>query len=110
MTTYRITSHHFCAAVIVSGDLVLQSAPILAWSVGKDWEWVRTYFNRKGWTIEPLADREHSHVTWVDTEEASYELKWVGETCLRITKHVEGYEPEDVTSGELPEEVLEEIE
>ncbi len=110
MTTYRIVSSYFCAAVIVSGELVIQSAPILGWTVGRDWAWVRDYFVRKGWQVQPLPDEESHHVQWIDTEEASYELKWIGRACMRITKHVDGYEPEDVTTGELPVEVLEMIE
>ena len=105
MTTYRITSTYFCAAAIVSGDLVIESAPILSWSVGREWSRLRDYANMKGWTIEPLPEQDKAHVSWVDTEEASYEMHWVGKRCLRITKHVEGEQPEDITAEEMPEEV-----
>lgn len=108
MTTYRISTRHTVMAIIVSSDLVMQAGPDLAWAVGHDWPHVRDVMQKMGWVIEPvISEDKHYRTQWVDTEEASYELKWIGKTCLRITKHVEGYPAEDVTAGELPEEVME---
>lgn len=98
-------------ALIVSNDLVMQAGPELAWAVGHDWPRVRDTMKQMGWVIEPIVEDGGQYRTqWVDTEEASYELKWIGKTCLRITKHVEGYPAEDVTTGELPWEVTEALE
>ncbi len=93
--------------VVVEDNLVIQSAPILSWTVGRQWPYFRDYCEKKGWTIEPLVDDMHVHVEWIDTEEASYEFHWVGNRCLRITKHVEGQNPEDVSASELPSEITE---
>jgi hypothetical protein len=107
VTTYRINAPHFCAAAIVEEDTVVQSAPILRWAVGRPWSRLRDYARQKGWVVEPLPS---DHVAWIDAEEASYELKWIGNRCVRITRHVDGYEPEDVALGDLPEEIVNLIE
>jgi len=102
VTIYRIVSPHFAAAVIVSSDMVLQSAPILAWSVGGTWGRLRSYAERKGWSVEPLPD---AHVEWIDCEDASYEFVWNGNRCQRVTRHIDGYEPEDIDFEDLPDDV-----
>ena len=102
MTTYRITSSYFCCAIVVDEHTVTQAAPILRWTVGREWSSVRDYFQQKGWSIEPLPE---SHVEWLDVDDASYQFHWEGNRCIRITKHEEGQEPEDVAFGDLPDEI-----
>ncbi len=80
----------------------MQSAPILRWAVGKPWEVLRSYCKDKGWVIEPLP--ETTHTEWIDQGDVLFELHWVGNRCLRITRYEEGLE-EDVAFSDLPEEV-----
>jgi hypothetical protein len=55
---YRIIAPHFVAALIVDHDsnIIIRSAPILAWARGKSFKSTEDYFNRKKWEIE-LIDR-----------------------------------------------------
>lgn len=50
-TLYQVTSGHYCAGLVVVDGRVVHAAPILAWSVRKDWEGVREYLSRKGCRI-----------------------------------------------------------
>lgn len=47
---YQVNAPHFCAGLIVEQDKVAGTAPILAWSIEKDWKWLTTYFQSKKWT------------------------------------------------------------
>lgn len=85
MKTYRVVAPHFISALIVDTDQVLQSAPILSWAVGKNWEVVRDYCKQKGWTIEPVI--EDSHPQWVEVDGLAFELIWNGEVLTRVIKH-----------------------
>ena len=48
-TLWQITAPHFCAGLVVVDGRVTVAAPILKWSIGRDWPWVRDYCKRKGW-------------------------------------------------------------
>jgi hypothetical protein len=50
---YQIIAPHFCAAIIVSkaSNIILDAAPILRWSIGKDYQDVSRYFYAKGYDI-----------------------------------------------------------
>ena len=101
-TTYRITAPHFCAAVIRQGDIVIQSAPILQWTVGRDWEFVRTYFNRKGYTIEPLLDPPPLECARI----GAYFVHYRGQTIhsvQQLSSH--GTPEEEVSWNDLPSHV-----
>lgn len=55
-TDYRVTSHYYCALISVAKDRVVEAAPILSWTLGKDWRYVRTYLTRKGCQVELLEE------------------------------------------------------
>lgn len=44
-----MTEPHFCAAMVLEDETVIDAAPILKWSIGKRREWLRDYFRQKGW-------------------------------------------------------------
>lgn len=51
---YAITAPHYCAGLeVIDGRVGPWCAPILAWARGKPWPWVRAYFERKGYRVEP---------------------------------------------------------
>ena len=53
---YRITAPHYCAGLeVTNGRVGPWVAPILAWATGKEWEWCKAYFRRKGFKIEEVA-------------------------------------------------------
>jgi hypothetical protein len=52
---WQISAPHFCAALIVAGEKVKDAAPILKWSIGKDWPWVRDYCKGKKWSGKRVA-------------------------------------------------------
>lgn len=100
MQSYRIVAPHFVAAVIVGGDLVLQSAPILNWSVGKPFVLLRDYSRKRGWIVEPL--EETVHPTWLELDGTVYEITWNEDTITGITAHESGEESRELTWDELP--------
>lgn len=107
MTTYRILAPHFVAAVIVSGDVVMQSAPILRWAVGRYWQEVRDYCQKKGWKVEPLIDltvKEAKRPSLVQLNGSKYELHWNGPVLTRVTQHKNGEEI-DLQFSEMPEQI-----
>ena len=62
MQTYRITSPYFVAGIVREGDHVIQAAPILGWTVNRDWAEVLTYLNKRGFRVEPVLDETPSHI------------------------------------------------
>lgn len=48
-TLVRVVAPHFVAGIVVVGGRVTEAAPILSWTIGKDQDWLRGYFKRKGW-------------------------------------------------------------
>lgn len=55
---WQISAPHFCAGLIVVGDKVKDAAPILKWSIGKDWPWVRDYCKSKKWSGKRVTQQE----------------------------------------------------
>jgi hypothetical protein len=100
MTTYRITAPHFVAAIVESGDAIIQSAPILHWAVGKQFSYVRDYCHQRGWIVEPLETTVRPH--WLECDGKTYELKWHNNTLTRITLHYDG-EVCDLRFDDLPD-------
>lgn len=47
----RIEASHFVAGFVVDEEtgLVIDAAPILSWSIGKEWREVLAYISRKKW-------------------------------------------------------------
>lgn len=54
MTLVQITAPHYCAGLVVQKGWVTEAAPILHWAIGRRWERVRAYFEKKGFRIEEL--------------------------------------------------------
>ena len=100
MTTYRINAPHFCAGLVVTGNLVIQSAPVLHWTVGRDFSFVRTYCEQRGWTVEPVT--EDSRPQWLEAGDRLFELHWQDQRIVRISEHRDG-DVHDVAFTELPE-------
>lgn len=47
-----VDAPHFCAALILENDIVIDAAPILKWTIGKNRDWLREYFAQHHWTAE----------------------------------------------------------
>lgn len=52
----RIVAPHFVAGMLVDRRerIVIQSAPIIAWTRGRSWDVVRGIFKRRGYGVEVL--------------------------------------------------------
>ena len=48
----RVTLPHLCAGVLVDGERIVQAAPILRWSTGKQLTELAAWVLKKGGTIE----------------------------------------------------------
>lgn len=100
MTQYRILSPNFVATLVEAGDAVVQSAPVLSWTVGMSFSTVRDYCQSRGWQIEPMLETHRPQ--WLEYHGTCYELEWRGNTLLRITEHSDG-ETRALSFSELPE-------
>jgi hypothetical protein len=104
MQYYRVTAPHFVAALAVETDRVLQSAPILSWSVGQQFEVVRDYCKQKGWEIEPLLNDSKPQL--IEADGRIYRLHWNGGVLTRITVIDRSTETtHDVRYRDLPEKI-----
>jgi hypothetical protein len=103
MTTYRLFTPHFVAAIIEDGGLILQSAPSLAWSVGRQFSTLRDYAEAKGWTIQPLIN-EVDQTNTIKYQGTTYEFYWEDGRIVRITRHTDDAS-KDITISELPKAV-----
>lgn len=102
MTTYKITTPHFVAALVASSGHIVQAAPLLHWTVGCSFDTVRDYCRSYGWVIEPLCDDEQP--TWLEYDGRAYELHWNDDHIVRITLHENG-ETRDITFDQLPNQL-----
>lgn len=107
MTSYRIVAPHFVAGIIVDLGRVIQAAPILGWSVGKEFSIVRDYCRDRGWEVQPIPELKVP--TMIEYNGILYEFQWSGRAIVRITKHEEGEESVEVPFSELPEYVKDQI-
>jgi hypothetical protein len=48
---YQITSKYFCAGIVVHTGTIVHAAPILGWTIGKEFKYFRDYCRRKRWAI-----------------------------------------------------------
>ena len=101
MQTYKITAPSFVGALIVGGDTVLQSAPVLEWTVGQPFVTARDYCRKRGWIVEPLA--EDVKPTWLEIDGTVYEITWHEGAITHITSHESGEESRDLSWNEIPE-------
>lgn len=110
MTTYRITSPTFSATLTVDDDgLITAAEDALDFSVGIDWQKFMLGAKRFGWAVQPVIGTS-GHIAEVVLDNVTYDLHWIGNRLVRITRHEEGMEPEDILPRELPDEVRELIE
>lgn len=105
MTTYKVISPLFVAVVHVSSGIVVQTAPVLEWTLNRDWPSVLENFKHRGWTVAPVLD-DGPRTTHLTYDGVLYEFHWSDKRCIRITRHQEGCESEDITADELPDELL----
>lgn len=101
MTSYRVHSPNIVVLVIEAGDLVVQSGPLLHWSVGRTFTSLRDYCKARGWLVEPLINP--NPVTWLEDDNVAYELHWHKGRITRITRHDSDSDPVDVRFSDLPE-------
>ena len=50
----QITAPCYCAGVVIEDDVVIRAAPILRWSLGKSYQFLENYFQRKGFKVEVI--------------------------------------------------------
>jgi len=54
----RVDAPHFCAGIEINeSGMCMNAAPILKWCIGKKTDFLRGYFNRKGWKAIVVADK-----------------------------------------------------
>ena len=53
----RVVAPHFVCGITISGDQVVDAAPIMRWAVGKRARYVLNYAHRKGWDTEEIEHR-----------------------------------------------------
>ena len=58
MILVRVVALHFVAGLVLENDVVTRAAPILKWAKGKHRDWLRGYFQKKGWKASVVSDTE----------------------------------------------------
>jgi hypothetical protein len=57
MRLVQVSASHFCAGIVFDHrHIVVDAAPILRWSMGKSAEYLKAYFERKGWLTRLIAE------------------------------------------------------
>jgi hypothetical protein len=51
----RITGSNYCAGLVLENDIVIEAAPILAFTVGWHRQRLVNYFRQRRFLIEPVA-------------------------------------------------------
>jgi hypothetical protein len=51
----RVVAPHFVAGLVIVDDTCTRAAPILRWAVGKNADYLRSYFRRKQWLATIVA-------------------------------------------------------
>jgi len=90
MQTYVVNSPDFAVVLIRDADMVVQTGPLLSWSVGREFSSVRRYIESRGWRMSPVMDEEDSHPRWLEIDGCAYELHWKHGCLKRVTQHLEG--------------------
>jgi len=49
-----IDAPHYNAGLVHYNGVVVKAAPIIGWTIGKNWLNVKNYFVRKGYTMEEM--------------------------------------------------------
>jgi hypothetical protein len=103
MTSYRIHTPTFTTEIDVDTNTIINSGPMLAWTLGKDFDTFREYCNKTGWTIEPMLGNNGSHVSWLEYKSEGYELFWHEDVLQRVTWHPKNGDARDLSVSEMPE-------
>jgi len=53
----QVTAPHFVAGIVLVDEVVVEAAPILRWTIGKDRAFLSAYFRRKGWKAKIIKVR-----------------------------------------------------
>ena len=85
MSTYTIISGNQRHSLRESGGLVTAASAVFDWSIGLSFEHVRSYCERKGWTIVPFVDE--LDVTTFNYEGDQYCIYTDGTNVKQITKN-----------------------
>ena len=54
MKYYCVTTNYFCCRVDIDNDTVVDAAPIMKWSVGKSWTYIKQWIQKKKGTVVEL--------------------------------------------------------
>jgi hypothetical protein len=52
---YQITSPYYCAGITVENGKVVSAAPILRWTIGREWENIKRGFLQKGFKVTEVS-------------------------------------------------------
>lgn len=99
MTTYKILTPSFVAHVVESGDAIIQAAPVLEWTIGKQFSEIRDYCRDRGWQVQPQI--EDYVPTWLEHRGHLFEIHRENSIITRISLHENG-EIIDITFAQLP--------
>lgn len=98
MSKYYIHSGSHIYTVTERDGTVTNAPAVLDWTIGLGFHYVRSYCERKGWFIEPVAN-ENEVITF-EFQHDEYKLFVGGRNIVRITKN-----DEDISWQDLPDEL-----
>lgn len=61
MSLYQVDANHYVAGLVVDQGRIVQAAPILRWTVGRDMQRVQAYLTKRGHRVDLV--QEFSPVT-----------------------------------------------
>ena len=93
--TIKAGNSHF--SINESGGTVTRAPAVVDWMINCPFHHVRSYCERKGWTVVPMVENG-PQVTTFDYKHRHYELAFDGRNITRIT-----CDGEDITWQELPD-------
>lgn len=52
MSLYQVDANHYVAGLVVDQGRIVQAAPILRWTVGRDMRRVQAYLTKRGYRVD----------------------------------------------------------
>lgn len=52
MSLYQVDANHYVAGLVVDQGRIVQAAPILRWTVGRDMQRVQAYLTKRGHRVD----------------------------------------------------------
>lgn len=52
MSLYQVDANHYVAGLVVDRGRIVQAAPILRWTVGRDMQRVQAYLTKRGYRVD----------------------------------------------------------